>query len=153
MMAGLYFEDLTPGRTVDAEWTRTVTEADNVLFCGMTMNVARLHLDADYMAGTEFGRPIVNSLFTLGLMIGMSVHNTTLGTTVANLGMTDVRFPAPVFPGDTLRTTTTVVSARESRSRPDAGIVTFRHEARNQQGVLVCSCERAALMLKRMVQT
>jgi acyl dehydratase len=151
-MAGLYFEDLTPGRTVDAEWTRTVTDADNVQFCGMTMNVARIHLDAEYMAGTEFGRPIVNSLFTLGLMIGMSVHNTTLGTTVANLGMTDVRFPAPVFPGDTLRTMTTVVSARESRSRPDAGIVTFHHEARNQRGVLVCSCERAALMLKRMVQ-
>lgn len=152
-MAGLYFEDLTPGRTVDAEWTRTVTEADNVLFCGMTMNVARLHLDADYMAGTEFGRPIVNSLFTLGLMIGMSVHNTTLGTTVANLGMTDVRFPTPVFAGDTLRTLTTVVAARDSRSRPDAGIVTFRHEARNQRGELVCSCERAALMLRRMVQT
>ena len=152
-MAGLYFEDLTPGRTVDAEWTRTVTEADNVLFCGMTMNVARLHLDAEYMAGTEFGRPLVNSLLTLGLMVGMTVHNTTLGTTVANLGMTDVRFPAPVFAGDTLRAMTTVVSARESRSRPDAGIVAFRHEARNQRGELVCSCERAALMLKRMVQT
>jgi acyl dehydratase len=152
-MAGLYFEDLTPGRTVDAEWTRTVTEADNVLFCGMTMNVARLHLDAEYMAGTEFGRPLVNSLLTLGLMIGMTVHNTTLGTAIANLGMSDVRFPAPVFAGDTLRAATTVVDARESRSRPDAGIVTFRHEARNQRGELVCSCERAALMQKRMVQT
>ena len=152
-MAGLYFEDLTPGRTVDAEWTRTVTEADNVLFCGMTMNVARLHLDAEYMAGTEFGRPLVNSLLTLGLMIGMTVHNTTLGTAIANLGMTDVRFPAPVFAGDTLRALTTVVDARVSRSRPDAGIVTFRHEARNQRGEIVCSCERAALMQKRMVQT
>jgi acyl dehydratase len=152
-MAGLYFEDLTPGRTVDAEWTRTVTEADNVLFCGMTMNVARLHLDAEYMAGTEFGRPLVNSLLTLGLMIGMTVHNTTLGTAIANLGMTDVRFPAPVFAGDTLRALTTVVDARASRSRPDAGIVTFRHEARNQRGEIVCSCERAALMQKRMVQT
>lgn len=152
-MAGLYFEDLTPGRTVDAEWTRTVTEADNVLFCGMTMNVARLHLDAEYMAGTEFGRPLVNSHLTLGLMIGMTVHNTTLGTTIANLGMSDVRFPAPVFAGDTLRAVTTVVDARESRSRPDAGIVTFRHEARNQRGEIVCSCERAALMQKRMVQT
>ena len=152
-MAGLYFEDLTPGRAVDAEWTRTVTEADNVLFCGMTMNVARLHLDAEYMAGTEFGRPLVNSLLTLGLMTGMTVHNTTLGTTIANLGMSDVRFPAPVFAGDTLRATTTVVDARASRSRPDAGIVTFRHEARNQRGEIVCSCERAALMQKRMVQT
>ena len=152
-MAGLYFEDLTPGRAVDAEWTRTVTEADNVLFCGMTMNVARLHLDAEYMAATEFGRPLVNSLLTLGLMIGMTVHNTTLGTAIANLGMSDVRFPAPVFAGDTLRATTLVVDARASRSRPDAGIVTFRHEARNQRGELVCSCERAALMQKRMVQT
>ena len=152
-MAGLYFEDLTPGRTVDAEWTRTVTEADNVLFCGMTMNVARLHLDAEYMASTEFGRPLVNSLLTLGLMIGMTVHNTTLGTTVANLGMSDVRFPAPVFAGDTLRATTLVVDARASRSRPDAGIVTFRHEARNQRGEIVCSCERAALMQKRTVHT
>jgi acyl dehydratase len=151
-MAGLYFEDLLPGRTVDAEWRRTVTEADNVQFCGMTMNVAALHLDAEAMAASEFGRPLVNSLYTLGLMIGMSVHNTTLGTAVANLGMTDVRFPAPVFAGDTLRTLTTVVAARESQSRRDAGIVTFRHEARNQRGELVCSCERAALMRKRMVQ-
>ena len=148
-MPGLYYEDLPPGRTVDAEWTRTVTEADNVLFCGMTMNVARLHLDAEYMAGTEFGRPIVNSLFTLGLMVGMSVHNTTLGTTVANLGMTSITFPVPVFAGDTLRTQTTVLAARDSRSRPDAGIVTFRHEARNQRGEVVATCERAALMLKR----
>ena len=90
-MPGLYFEDLTEGRVIDAEWRRTVTEADNVLFCGMTMNVARLHLDAEYMKGTECGRPLVNSLFTLGLMIGMSVHNTTVGTTIANLGMTDDR--------------------------------------------------------------
>jgi acyl dehydratase len=151
-MAGLHFEDLTPGRTFDSEWTRTVTEADNVLFCGMTMNVAPLHLDAEYMAGTEFGRPLMNSLFTLGLMIGMSLHNTTVGKTVANLGMTEVRFPAPVFAGDTLRTLTTVVSTRESRSRPDQGIVTLRHEARNQRGELVCSCERQVLMLKRLVQ-
>ncbi|MDJ0388710.1 MaoC family dehydratase [Roseomonas sp. E05] len=148
-MPGLYFEDLPEGRVIDAEWRRTVTEADNVLFCGMTMNVARLHLDAEYMKGTEFGRPIVNSLFTLGLMIGMSVHNTTQGTTVANLGMTDVTFPAPVFAGDTLRVLTTVVGARASRSRPEAGIVTFRHEAFNQHDVLVARCGRAALMLRR----
>lgn len=148
-MAGLYFEEFSEGQVIDAEWTRTLTEADNVLFCGMTMNVAKLHLDAEYMAGTEFGRPIVNSLLTLGLMVGMSVHNTTLGTTVANLGMQDVRFPAPVFAGDTVRTTTTVVAVRESRSRPDAGVVTLRHEARNQRGQVVASCERAALMLRR----
>ncbi|HUA78657.1 MAG TPA: MaoC family dehydratase, partial [Acetobacteraceae bacterium] len=94
-MAGLFFEDLAEGRIIDAEWTRTITEADNVLFCSLTMNVQKLHLDAEYAKQTEFGRPLVNSLFTLGLMIGMSVHNATQGTTVANLGMSDVRFPAP----------------------------------------------------------
>jgi acyl dehydratase len=148
-MAGLYFEDFTPELVIDAEWTRTITETDNLLFTSMTMNVARLHLDAEYMKSTEFGRPLVNSLFTLGLMIGMSVHNTTLGTTVANLGMNDVRFPAPVFVGDTIRVTTKVLSARASRSRADAGIVNFRHEAFNQKGELVATCERAGLMLKR----
>jgi len=148
-MSGLYFEDLTQGLVIDAGWRRTVTEADNVLFCGMTMNVARLHLDAEYMKGSEFGRPLVNSLFTLGLMIGMSVHNSTNGTAVANLGMTDVVFPAPVFAGDTLRVLTTVLNARPSRSRPDAGIVNFRHEAFNQSDVVVARCERAALMLRR----
>src|SRR5216684_4606002 len=101
-MAGLWFEELSEGRQVDAEWTRTVTEADNVLFCSMTMNVQKLHLDAEFAAATEFGRPLVNSIFTLGLMIGMSVHNLTMGTTVANLGMTEVAFPAPVFAGDTI---------------------------------------------------
>lgn len=148
-MPGLWYEDLTEGLVIDAEWRRTVTEADNVMFCGMTMNVARVHLDAEYMSGSEFGRPLLNSLLTLGLMIGMSVHNTTYGTTVANLGMTDVRFPAPVFAGDTLRVRTTVVGARPSKSRQDAGIVTFRHEAFNQADVLVATCERAGLMLRR----
>ncbi len=148
-MAGLWFEELTEGRVVDAEWTRTVTEADNVLFCSMTMNVQKLHLDAEFARETEFGRPLVNSLFTLGLMIGMSVHNLTMGTTIANLGMTEVAFPAPVFAGDTIRTTTTVVAARESRSRPDCGIVTFRHEAFNQAGTMVATCLRQALMRKR----
>ncbi len=148
-MAGLWFEELTQGRVIEAEWTRTVTEADNVLFCSMTMNVQKLHLDAEFARATEFGRPLVNSLFTLGLMIGMSVHNLTMGTTIANLGMTEVAFPAPVFAGDTIRTTTTVVVARESRSRPDCGIVTFRHEAFNQAGTLVATCLRQALMRKR----
>jgi acyl dehydratase len=148
-MAGLWFEELAEGRVIDAEWTRTVTEADNVLFCSMTMNVQKLHLDAEFAANTEFGRPLVNSLFTLGLMIGMSVHNLTMGTTVANLGMTETTFPAPVFAGDTIRTRTTVVAARASRSRPDAGIVTFLHEAFNQKDVLVARCLRQALMLRK----
>lgn len=148
-MAGLWFEELTVGRVVDAEWTRTVTEADNVLFSSMTMNVQKLHLDVEFARETEFGRPLVNSLFTLGLMIGMSVHNLTMGTTIANLGMTEVVFPAPVFAGDTLRTTTTVEAARDSRSRPDCGIVSFRHQAFNQKGTLVAACLRQALMKKR----
>lgn len=148
-MPGLFFEDLPEGCVIDAEWTRTITEADNVFFCALTMNVQKLHLDAEFAKGTEFGRPLVNSLFTLGLMIGMSVHNITDGTTIANLGMKDVRFPAPVFAGDTLRVETTVVAARVSRSRPDAGIVTFRHEAFNQSGICVAQCERAALMRRR----
>jgi acyl dehydratase len=152
-VAGLYFEEFTPGQVIDAEWRRTVTETDNVLFSSMTMNVARLHLDAEYMAGTEYGRPLVNSLFTLGLLVGMTVHNTTNGTAVANMGMTDVRFPAPVFAGDTLRAVTTVVAVRESKSRPQAGIVTLRHEAFNQRDELVATCERAALMRRRAPAT
>jgi acyl dehydratase len=148
-MSGLWFEELTEGLVVDAEWTRTVTEADNVLFCSMTMNVQKLHLDAEFAAATEFGRPLVNSLFTLGLVIGMSVHNLTMGTTVANLGMTDVAFPRPVFAGDTIRVLSTVLSARPSRSRPDAGIVTFRHQGFNQRDELVATCDRAGLMLRR----
>ena len=148
-MAGLWFDELPEGMVIDAEWTRTVTEADNVLFCGMTMNVQPLHLDAVFAKSTEFGRPLVNSLFTLGLMIGMSVHNLTMGTTVANLGMTEVAFPAPVFAGDTIRTRTTVIASLPSRSRPDAGIVTFRHQAFNQAGTLVATCDRQALMRRR----
>lgn len=152
-MPGLYFEEFRPGQVIDAEWTRTVTETDNVLFTSLTMNVARLHLDAEYMKGTEFGRPIVNSLFTLGLLVGMTVHNTTNGTAIANMAMSEVRFPAPVFPGDTLRALTTVLAVRESRSRPEAGIVTLRHEAFNQADVLVATCERAALMRRRAPAT
>jgi acyl dehydratase len=148
-MAGLWFEELTVGRIIDAEWTRTVTEADNVLFCSMTMNVQKLHLDAEFAAATEFGKPLVNSLFTLGLMIGMSVHNLTMGTTVANLGMTDTVFPAPVFAGDTISTSTEVIASRASKSRADSGIVTFRHVATNQRGQVVARCDRSALMLKR----
>ena len=150
-MAGLWFEELAEGQVIDAEWTRTITEADNVFFCGMTMNVQKLHLDAEFAKGTEFGRPLVNSLLTLGLAIGMSVHNLTMGTTVANLGMTDTFFPAPVFAGDTIGVKTTVLAVRASKSRPEAGIATFRHQAFNQNGVLVAQCDRQALMMRRPV--
>jgi acyl dehydratase len=115
----------------------------------MTFNPARIHIDADYCATTEFKQPLVNSIFTLGLVIGLSVQDTTFGTTIANLGMTDVEFPRPVFAGDTLRSRTTVVAVRESRSRPNAGIVTFRHEGLNQRGEIVCLCIRQALMHRR----
>ena len=145
-MPGLYFEEFEVGQTFDHPIRRTITETDNVLISTMTHNPAPLHLDAEYMKNTEFGKPLVNSLFTLGLVIGMTVTETTLGTTVANLGMTNTTFPAPVFFGDTLRTRTTVVSKRDSKSRPTQGIVNFRHEGLNQDGVVVCICERAALM-------
>jgi acyl dehydratase len=145
-MAGLYFEEFTVGRVFDHAWTRTVTEMDNVLYSSLTMNVQPLHLDEEFASKTEFGQRIVNSLFTLGLMIGITVNDTTLGTTVANLGMTDVKFPKPVFHGDTLRVKTTVLSLRESKSRPDAGIVEFGHVAINQRGETVAQCRRTALM-------
>jgi acyl dehydratase len=148
-MAGLYFEQFEVGRVFEHEIRRTVTEADNVWFCAATCNPARIHIDADYAAGTEFRKPLVNSIFTLGLVIGLSVQDTTFGTTVANLGMTDVEFPKPVFAGDTLRSRTTVMALRESRSRPSAGILTFRHEGLNQRDEFVCRCMRQALMLRR----
>jgi acyl dehydratase len=131
------------------EIRRTVTEADNVWFCGATYNPAAIHIDAEYCRHTEFGKPLVNSIFSLGLVIGLSVQDTTLGTTVANLGMADVRFPKPVFAGDTIRSKTTVVELRESKSRPDQGIVTFLHQGFNQRDEEVVTCRRQALMLKR----
>src|SRR5690349_15698949 len=148
-MAGLYYEEFTVGRVFDHAWTRTVTEMDNVLYSSLTMNVQPLHLDEEFASKTEFGQRIVNSLFTLGLMIGITVNDTTLGTTVANLGMTDVKFPKPVFHGDTLRVKTTVLSLRESKSRPDAGIIEFSHVAINQRGETVAQCIRPALMRKK----
>ena len=148
-MAGLYFEEFTVGRVFDHAWTRTVTEMDNVLFSSLTMNVQPLHLDEEFASKTEFGQRIVNSLFTLGLMIGITVNDTTLGTTVANLGMTDTRFPKPVFYGDTIRSRTTVREVRESKSRPNAGIVTFLHQGFNQRGEEVCTCTRQGLMLRK----
>lgn len=148
-MAGLWFEEFIEGMVIDHAITRTITEADNMLFCSLTFNSQPLHIDRHFAEKTEFGKPLVNSLFTLGAMIGMSVNETTLGTTIANLGMSDVSFPAPVFHGDTLRIQTTVEGTRESGSRPEAGIVNFLHEAFNQDGVLVARCNRAALMHKR----
>jgi len=147
-MAGLYFEQFKPDQVFKHEIRRTVTEADNVWFCAATYNPAQIHIDAEYCRTTEFGKPLVNSIFTLGLVLGLSIQDTTLGTTVANLGMTDTKFPKPVFAGDTIRSVTTVVDLRESKSRPENGIVTFRHEGYNQRGELVCTTLRQALMLR-----
>ncbi|WP_420467703.1 MaoC family dehydratase [Panacagrimonas sp.] len=148
-MAGLYYEQFEVGRVFEHEIRRTVTEADNVWFCGATYNPAQVHIDAEYCKNTEFGKPLINSIFTLGLVIGVTVQDTTLGTTVANLGMTDVRFPKPVFAGDTIRSVTTIMELRDSKSRPNAGIVTFKHEGLNQRDELVCSCLRQGLMLRK----
>jgi acyl dehydratase len=148
-MAGRYFEDLTEGWHAAHDIRRTVTDTDNVLITTLTHNPQPLHLDAEYAAGTEFGRVVVNSVFTFGLMVGVSVGDTTLGTLIANLGFDAVRFPKPVFVGDTLRTETRVVERRESKSRPDAGIVVFEHRSFNQRGEEVASCRRSALMRKR----
>jgi len=148
-MAGLYVEQFEIGRVFEHEIRRTVTEADNVWFCAATFNPARIHIDAEYCAATEFGKPLVNSIFTLGLVIGLSVQETTFGTTIANLGMTEVTFPKPVFAGDTIRSRTTVLEKRNSRSRPDSGIVTFLHEGLNQRNEVVCRCTRQALMLRK----
>jgi acyl dehydratase len=148
-MAGLWFDEFRVGQEFDHEIRRTVTEADNMWFCGATCNPAAIHIDAEYCRHTEFGRPLVNSIFTLGLVIGLSVQDTTLGTTVANLGMTDVKFPKAVFHGDTLHSKTTVLELRESKSRPGAGIVTFLHQGFNQSGDEVVTCKRQALMMKK----
>jgi acyl dehydratase len=148
-VAGLHFEEFAVGQVFDHPWSRTVTEMDNVLFSALTLNPQPLHLDEHFASQTEFGQRLVNSMFTAGLMIGMSVNDTTLGTTVANLGMTDMRFPKPVFHGDTLKSRTVVVSARESKSRKDAGVVEFEHSAVNQRGEVVAICRRNALMKRR----
>jgi acyl dehydratase len=147
---GLYFEDFTVGASFRHGLTRTVTQMDNMLFSNMTLNPQPLHIDAHFCATeTEWGRPIVNSLFTLGLMIGISVNDTTVGTTIGNLGMSEVKFPAPVFEGDTISVTTEIAGKRESRSRPDAGIVEFVHKAYKQDGTLVAECHRQGFMKKR----
>lgn len=148
-MAGLYFEQFQEGQVFKHEFTRSITEADNMLFCNMTLNPQPLHIDFDFAKNTEFGQPLVNSLFTLGLVIGISVYDTTLGTTIANLGMKDTQFPNPVFHGDTIRVETTVKSKRESKSRPNAGIVEFEHRGYNQRGEVVCVCLRSAFMRRQ----
>src|SRR5210317_2411654 len=148
-MPGLYFEEFTVGQTFRHGITRTITEADNVFFSALTHNPAPLHLDAEYMKDTEFGKPIVNSCLTLAFMVGISVGDTTAGTTVANLGWDAVRFPAPLYHGDTIRIETEVLELRDSKSRPDNGIVIFAHRAYNQHDVLVGECKRSALMLRK----
>jgi acyl dehydratase len=148
-MPGRWFEEFSVGQVFRHEIRRTMTEADNMWFCNATYNPAPIHIDVEYCKSTEFGRPLVNSIFTLGLVVGLSVQDTTLGTTVANLGMTDVKFPAPVFVGDTVRSQTSIQEVRASKSRGNAGIVTFLHDGYNQRDELVCTCIRQGLMLRK----
>ena len=148
-MPGLYFEEFTPGQVFRHPLTRSVTESDNVLFSVMTLNPQPLHIDFDFAAKSEWGKPLVNSIFTLGLMIGISVHDTTLGTTIGNLGMTETVFPHPLFHGDTVHVESEVKSVRASKSKPNRGIVEFEHRAYNQDNVLVARCVRQAMMMKK----
>jgi acyl dehydratase len=145
-LSGRYFEQWSVGDTIDHEIRRTVTETDNLLFSVMTHNPQPLHIDADYAAKSEFGRILVNGTFSFSLMVGLTVGDTTFGTLIANLGYDRLRMPKPVFIGDTLRAATEVVEVRESKSRSEAGVVTFRHELINQRGEVVCECLRAALI-------
>ena len=148
-MGGKYFDEMDVGAVFRHEVTRTVTEMDNVLFTTLTMNVQPLHLDEEFGKQSMFGQRLVNSVFTLGLVVGISVADTTLGTTVGNLGFEQVEFPKPVFHGDTIRVETEVVDKRESRSRPSTGVVWFEHRGYNQRGELVCRAKRAGLILKQ----
>jgi acyl dehydratase len=145
-MAGLYYQELEVGRLFRHEIRRTVTETDNILFSAMTHNPQPLHIDRHFSATTEWGQPLMNSLFTLGLMVGIAVNETTVGTIVANLGMTEVRFPHPLFQGDTVSVTTEIAGKRRSKSRPDAGIVEFEHKAFNQDGAMVAICRRQVMV-------
>ncbi|MEQ8486946.1 MAG: MaoC family dehydratase [Pseudomonadales bacterium] len=148
-MPGKYFEDLEVGLAFDHQPGRTVTETDNLLFTALTMNPQPLHLDAEFASRTQHGRILVNSIFTLGLVVGLSVGDTTLGTTLGNLGFDKTTFPNPVFIGDTVYVSSRVVDRRESRSKPDRGVVTFEHRGVNQRGEVVCVCVRGAMMMKR----
>lgn len=148
-MAGKYFEELPVGAVFQHQPSRTVTETDNLLITMLTMNPQPLHLDAEFAKQTEFGRILVNSMFTLSLVVGLSVADTTLGTTVGNLGFEKVEFPRPVFIGDTITVETRVLEARRSKSRPDTGIVLFEHVGTNQRGEVVCRARRNAMMRAR----
>lgn len=148
-MPGLYFEEFQVGQTFDHSIRRTITETDNVLLSTMTHNPAPLHLDAEYMKSTPYGKPLINSCLTLSFMVGISVSDTTQGTTVANLGWDEVRFPRPLFCGDTIHIQTEVLELRESKTRPENGIVIFSHRAFNQRDELVAHCKRAALMMRK----
>lgn len=148
-MAGKWFDELEVGQVFQHEVRKTVLDYENSLFSSLTYNPAQIHIDYAYCETTEFGKPLMNSVFTLGLVIGLSVQDTTLGTTVANLGMTETTFPRPVFAGDTIRSETRVLELRESKSRPTQGIVLFEHLGFNQRDELVCRSLRNALMLKR----
>jgi acyl dehydratase len=148
-MAGMYYEDFTVGEVIRHEVTRTVTETDNLLITTLTMNVQPLHLDADFSAKSMYGKPIVNSVFTLGLVVGIPVQDTTLGTTLGNLGFREVNFPQPVFAGDTLRVETEALDKRLSNSRPGTGIVGIEHRGINQDGETVCVVRRTAMMMCR----
>ena len=148
-MAGRYFDEWQVGDVVAHAVTRTVTETDNVLVSALTHNPQPMHLDHEVAAASEFGRPLVNSIYTFGLMVGVSVSDTTLGTLVANLGYDKLIFPAPVFVGDTLRSESECLEVRESKSRPNTGIVTWEHRSFNQRGELVCKCTRSALIFKK----
>jgi acyl dehydratase len=147
-MAGLYFDQFEIGQVFNHEIRRTVTDMDNMLFSSLTYNPAAIHIDHEYAKATEFGKPLMNSIFTLGLVIGLSIQDTTLGTTIGNLGMTDTTFPKPVFAGDTIRSETKILEKRESKSRPTQGIVTFEHIGLNQRDEVICRTVRTALMMK-----
>jgi acyl dehydratase len=148
-MAGKYFEEFEIGQSFTHQPSRTVTETDNLLFTALTLNPQPLHLDVEFARGTQHGQILVNSIFTLGLIVGLSVGDTTLGTTLGNLGFDKTTFPNPVFIGDTITARTTVVAKRESTSKSDRGVVTFEHQGVNQRGEVVCSCVRGAMMMRR----
>ena len=148
-MGGKYFEQFEVGQTFVHEIHRTVTDMDNILFCSLTYNPAAIHIDHEYAKTTEFGKPLMNSVFTLGLLVGLSIQDTTLGTTIGNLGWEEVAFPKPVFAGDTIRADTKVMALRESKSRPTRGIVTFEDCGFNQRDEVIATCRRVALMMRK----
>ena len=149
-MSGLYYEEFEIGKVYVHALRRTVTEMDNMMFSNFTLNPQPLHIDRHFCeTQTEWGEPLMNSIFTLGFVVGVSVADTTLGTTLGNLGFDKTTFPNPVFVGDTIYSATSIVDKRESRSKPDRGIVTFEHTGTNQRGEIVCSCVRTGMMMKR----